>query len=329
MNKKAHSVLKVLAVITGLEAIGGIVFLGLDIVMSYMLSRIPRTGDGHLPNIFFYYVFVNSLFVAMLAVSTALLWKLRKSGIALLSATIACEIVYFFAPVPILTARSDSAQIVGAFLGVGNVGIGIQLVTAFPLVAFILIALCFHYLRADEPDSHRHKLSPISTSLFRTLAAATCIQVLYGIYDTVKLIHFYPGWRQRFAIDYPHFPSLFVAIMFVNAALAILLAASAVSLWRLRKRSLARISWIFGFEILYLALTVIWSMRLTAHWGEHRVRWFGIVAYPPLGMPMIWSQSQTYYLLVAPVIVIAAYISTGLSGRDFNSGATIPVPAAK
>jgi hypothetical protein len=329
MNKKARLVLRILAVITGLEALGGAAFLGLDVVISYSLSRTPRVGDGHLPNIFFYYVFVNILFASMLAFSAVLLWKLRKTGIALLSATVACEVVYFLAPVPILTASSDSAQQVGAFLGVGNVGIGLQLVTAFPLVAFILIALCFRYLRADESHSYERKPSAITTLLFRTLAAVTCVQILYGLYDMSRLIHFYTGWRQRFAISYPHFPSLLVAIVFVNAALAALLAASAVSLWKIKRKSLLRISWIFGFEIFYLALTVIWSMRLAAHWGEHQVRWFGIVAYPPLGMPMVWSQSHTYYLLVAPAIVIAAYISHGLAGRNFNSSATIPIPAAK
>ncbi len=329
MNKKAQFVLKILAVITGLEALGGIVFIAFTLLTSYLMSKTSGSGGGPLPAVYFYDVSANAVFVALLAFSAVLVWRLRRTGIALLVATIGCEVIYFFAPAPMTHVSRDSILQAAAFAGVGNPAIGLQLITAFPLVALGLIALCFRYLRADEPESRERSMSVVTTLLFRTLAVATCAQIFYGFYNMAKLIRFYPGWRERFAISYPHFPSLFVAIVFLNPALAILLAVSAVSLWRLREKSLSRISWIFGFEILYLVIVVIWTERLVTRSSDHQVRWLSFVAYPPLGMPMIWSQSHTYYLFVAPAIVIAAYISRGLSGRTFNSSTSIPIPVEK
>jgi hypothetical protein len=329
MNKKARLVLQILSVITALEALGGIVFIALTLLTSYLMSKTSRSGEGPLPAVYFYGIFANVVFIALLAFSAVLIWRMRRTGIALLVATIGCEVIYFFAPAPMTHASRDSILQAAAFSGVGNPAIGLQLITAFPLVALGLIALCFRYLRPDETGSPRRKGSATTTFLFRTLAVATCAQILYGIYEMAGLIHFYPGWRQRFAISHPHFPSLFVAIVFVNVSLAFLLTISALSLWRLREKSLSRISWIFGFEILYVVLAAIWSARLVTRFGEHQVRWFGIMAYSPLGMPMIWSQSHSYYLFVAPGIVIASYISRGLSDRTFNSSMSVPISAAK
>ena len=166
-NKKTIVLFRILAVLTGLEDGIGLCSAALfavtfPLVNTSFRAELPDSGvlSGlpHLRLIFWSMSALNFIFIGFLLRSAVLLWRLLWRGALLLIAVLCCEVLYF------LLLRESSAflhsagdglpKTVGDTLatlgGAGNMGLSIQILTAFPLIAGVLILLLYLNLGSSE-----------------------------------------------------------------------------------------------------------------------------------------------------------------------------------
>ena len=87
----------------------------------------------------------SALFDGVLLASSALLWKLRRTGLVLLSWTLIGEVVCVVGIVSMFTSGfSSNAE--SYVLGMGLMPFSPQIVTVFPIIAAILIYFAYRYL---------------------------------------------------------------------------------------------------------------------------------------------------------------------------------------
>jgi len=89
------------------------------------------------------------LFSSGLIGSVPLLWRSRRSGIQMTVGILAAELLYFLAVTMMLTWNVLStgphsfASVMSDTSGIGNIGIGVQLLTAYPIIALVLAFLAW------------------------------------------------------------------------------------------------------------------------------------------------------------------------------------------
>jgi hypothetical protein len=165
-----------------------------------------------------------------------------------------------------------------------------------------------------QSQPERKPFTP-GTLLPRVLAVATCAQILYCLWIIGRLAPKVSGFRRTYIASFPHFSALFSVLAILNSALFILLAVSAVLLWRLGRNSLFIVSCVLGFEWIWLIGVSFSQPNLGAHPGGTAGLSWASFASVPIGMPVIGSQIHTGYLVSAPVIIIAAWVSSWFSAR--------------
>ncbi len=166
-NRKGVALYRILAVLTGLEAgIGlcyaalfGVTFPLLNTSLGTDVAHFRQSSEPpHLLLIFWCMTALNVIFIGLLLRSAVLLWRSLWRGALLLMAVICSEVFYF------LLLRESSAFLPSAgdglpksvgdtlseLTGVGNMGLSIQTLTGFPLIAGILILLLYLNLRSSE-----------------------------------------------------------------------------------------------------------------------------------------------------------------------------------
>ena len=77
------------------------------------------------------------------------LWKLDRRGLRILVYTLLAELIYLIGIATVSMAFHNSNALgrnVGAMAGVGNLALGLQIVTGFPIVAGILVFFAYRYL---------------------------------------------------------------------------------------------------------------------------------------------------------------------------------------
>ena len=156
MPTRALVLMRALAVISVLEAVGGL----FPLVMAVRAAVGPSQAliAASLPGWkgALYTITPISLLLALLLFSSAaLLWRLKTVGLALLAWTLASEVLIFL----FLTFRAGAsvaragpsplpeAATAGFY---GLIGLGVHMVTAFPLVGGVLVFLAYHWLRAPQ-----------------------------------------------------------------------------------------------------------------------------------------------------------------------------------
>ena len=156
----------------------------------------------------------------------------------------------------------------------------------------------------------------------RVLAIATSAQILYCLWVIVRLAPKVPGFRRTYITSFPHFSILFSALVFLNGALLVLLAVSAVLLWKLGRNSLFILSCILGFEWFWLIAVSVSQPNIISHPnGPASLSWASFASLP-IGIPVIGSQIHTGYLVAAPLVMIAAWTSSLFVARSVNASAS-------
>ncbi len=158
MTRRLKIILRILSVVTLLEATAGLFWFGLEM---YVLAfhreaafNLPGGPYPHLESLVYLMTSADLLFIATLIVAAILLWKLQRRGLFLLAWTLFVECVYFLGIITVgtyLGMSADSARKVLAStftmaIAFGNRGLGTQLFTGFPLIAGVFIFFAYRYL---------------------------------------------------------------------------------------------------------------------------------------------------------------------------------------
>jgi len=144
MPSKPKVVLRILALLTALEALGALLAVGLS-VSTYSLVK-DRFGSDypHFGGIYMALVFANVLIIGLLFVSAFLLWRLQRRGLFLLILTLGIELVSLIGLMGALL--SHESAITAELMGVGLRVLILQILTAYPLMAVVLLVLAYRYL---------------------------------------------------------------------------------------------------------------------------------------------------------------------------------------
>jgi len=144
MPSKPKVVLRILALLTALEALGALLAVGLS-VSTYSLVK-DRFGSDypHFGEIYMALVLANVLIIGLLFVSAFLLWRLQRRGLFLLILTLGIELVYLIGLMGALL--SHESAITAELMGVGLRVLILQILTAYPLMAVVLLILAYRYL---------------------------------------------------------------------------------------------------------------------------------------------------------------------------------------
>jgi len=157
MSKKSDFLMRLLGVLTAIVTAAGLALL-LPVVFA-LRSHKPPSPLGSEPSAALalgLMAGLNVIFAFLLIVSAGLLWRRRRSGLSMLLYTLCAEALYFVALGAGLFRLSLSAAGAGgaarsgfvAALGAGNLVVGAQVATAYPVFAAVLIVLCRRQLRA-------------------------------------------------------------------------------------------------------------------------------------------------------------------------------------
>jgi hypothetical protein len=147
MPKRLRMIFRVLSAVTLLEGLGGIYSVAADISIVPITLKLMQRPYIHSTWLLFPMAAMNLLFVVILFVAGAFIWKLQRRGLFLLACTLLAELVYFIGTIviSIFLERPSSTNFV-FLVAAGNTPIGLQIFTAFPIVAGILIFFAYRYL---------------------------------------------------------------------------------------------------------------------------------------------------------------------------------------
>jgi hypothetical protein len=101
-------------------------------------------------------VFINLCFLALLFLGGTYLFRLRPSGVTICNAVFIGEVLYFLIVGFLWSLPRPVSTGVGAATGVGNMGLSPQLISGYPLVAFIFLNLA----RRKQKQTHATTPSP-------------------------------------------------------------------------------------------------------------------------------------------------------------------------
>lgn len=148
--------MRALSVITAIEGalgLAGTIFIDVSYRFHYAaMSSLQGAQPSGSLSLLYLLGCISALFSLLLLASSALLWKLRRKGLASLSWTLVAEVLCLVTISFIFTSRfSSTAQ--SYMLGMGLMSFTPQIVTAFPIVAGILIYFAYRYLGIPAHES--------------------------------------------------------------------------------------------------------------------------------------------------------------------------------
>jgi hypothetical protein len=143
------SVIRALAIANAVFVIGGVYLLADALRRNYELGRmIPP--EPYYAQVFYMESLLNLGFLAVLAVASVGIWRLRASGRRLCSAVFVGEILYWISTTAIAMAILYCGGVLGllgqalaATGGTGNMGIAPQIFTGYPVIALVILNLAF------------------------------------------------------------------------------------------------------------------------------------------------------------------------------------------
>ena len=150
MPKRLRIIFRVLAAVTLLEGLIGLYGVAFDMsIVPLTLEYMKHTQGSYVYSrpLLFLMAAINLVFEVLLFFAGAFLWKLQRRGLFLLVCTLLGEIVSFIGAliVSIHLDRPHSGNVT-FLVGTGNIALGLQMLTAFPIVAGVLIFLAYRYL---------------------------------------------------------------------------------------------------------------------------------------------------------------------------------------
>jgi hypothetical protein len=123
------------------------------------VENVPE--NSHFAAWFWVMFVINLCFLALLVVGGVHLFQLRPSGITICNAVFVGEIAYFLVTGLLWSALPRSVSIgVAAATGVGNMGLGPQVISGYPLVTLI----CLNLARRKRTKAHTTATTPLPAS---------------------------------------------------------------------------------------------------------------------------------------------------------------------
>jgi hypothetical protein len=151
--------MRLLAVITFAECVLA-TWAILRVISNYPMNRRYYGAEyAHFSSMYFFLVLVNCIFTALLLRSAILQWWLSRKGLKLLAFTLGFEVLYFIiggiAAVRWYPMSGDRMvrMATSVLIGASGISLYFQAITAYPLIAIVLIILSFRALRRPTPDS--------------------------------------------------------------------------------------------------------------------------------------------------------------------------------
>jgi len=109
---------------------------------------------------------LNAAFLGALLIGSLLLWRRPRAGRWTCTAVFAGEIVYVVGSVVfefIAHFRGGQAALIewamGATGGTGNMGIALQMISGYPIIALVLLNLAF--AKGAKPEAHSGRSAPL------------------------------------------------------------------------------------------------------------------------------------------------------------------------
>jgi len=94
---------------------------------------------------------ISVVFLLVQVVAGIHLIRLRQSGIRISNVLFMSMILYFLAgPILFLTGSGPIRDSIAVTTGAGNIGIGLQLITGYPVIALIVLNLVHRKLRPKQ-----------------------------------------------------------------------------------------------------------------------------------------------------------------------------------
>jgi hypothetical protein len=110
---------------------------------------------------FFTLTWINVIFLCLLICAGVFLLRFRLNGITFCMTVFAAEIGYFILTGPLSMSGLSWFKDVGGAEGVGNMGLGPQILTGYPLIGLIILFLVRRNLRRD-PEAKSSGVVPQS-----------------------------------------------------------------------------------------------------------------------------------------------------------------------
>ena len=153
MPLRLMTIFRVLSVLTLLEGLAGVVLTIVGLPLNWrVLQKIVHQPFAHSTLLIYFVALVNLAFAVVLLVAGPLLWMLRRKGLFLVAWTVVAETVYFILDLGITwyvyvgAGGGEFFQNLDYITGAGNIVLAVQLVTAFPIIAAVLIFFAYRYL---------------------------------------------------------------------------------------------------------------------------------------------------------------------------------------
>lgn len=244
--------------------------------------------------------------------SAVLLWRQNRAGLRAISLTIIAECALWsffpFLPGQLLGSYARPAPMaLVPFRGVGNLFLGVQILTAFPVVAAVLIILASRYraILASSPEGRAADAGPAMAAwkamvAMRLLAAVTLLEAAAGLARArLAPVSFGPPPSRLpplLAAEATRFASLGAskayAILGVDVTLSVLLVGCAVLLWLQSRWGLAGVIAILLAELAGVVAAAVTGLPLMGF---------------PDPAPGLSAQILTAYPLVAALLLYLAH----------------------
>jgi len=156
MRPWAARTIRAFAIVNVLLVISGFYFLGITVLRTYGMAPIPD-NPPYYAQAFYGKSLVNLLFLIALLAASRFLWRLERRGLLICNAVFILEILYFIGGEAIelaLALAGGKARLIalsmGAAGGTGDMGIGPQLLTGYPIIALIVLNIAYRKLHRRE-----------------------------------------------------------------------------------------------------------------------------------------------------------------------------------
>jgi hypothetical protein len=151
MPRRVRVIFRVLAILSFVEGLGGVLLtiMNAKMVPIYITSDVLSVNSNQVARLLYAVSYISLPFNCMLLVAGVFLWKVQRRGLSVLAWIIIVELASVTAAALIGAVRTMHGHEIpdlGFFLGVAIFPVGLQVITAFPVVAGILIFFAYRYI---------------------------------------------------------------------------------------------------------------------------------------------------------------------------------------
>ena len=150
MRGWAVKLVRAIAITNALFVVGGLYLLADSLLRHHQFGQWAAHAPYYNPS-FYLQTLVNLVFLVGLAVGSISLWRLSPAGRRICNVVFGGEIVYFLGSAIFSLAamlHGGTLGLIGQAIGVtGDMGINLQLITAYPVIALIVMNFAFRKIQ--------------------------------------------------------------------------------------------------------------------------------------------------------------------------------------